>query len=88
MRFSKVWMRNELLFNLFAKDVKQKNDEHVKTLHDFTEGIIKQRRKKIMEEDAQTVSVEDGEYPSYPLSFLSRPFELSPRRAVFRSHNS
>lgn len=48
LRFVKVWMRSDLVFSLFYKELKKDHDDCIKLMHTFTNNIIRQRRDKLM----------------------------------------
>lgn len=48
-RFSSVWKRSDLLFSIFARKDKQKINELVRTLHNFSNNVIIQRRKYLLQ---------------------------------------
>lgn len=45
-----MWQRNEFLFNLFARDMRVKQDNVIKRLHSFTKNIIQRRRTQLIQQ--------------------------------------
>lgn len=48
LRFTSMWRRSDLLFNLFAQKDKKKIDNLFETLHNFTNKVIVQRRGHLL----------------------------------------
>ena len=44
-RFIQTWKRSDFIFKTFYGDEKRKADELIKTLHDFTDNVIRERRE-------------------------------------------
>lgn len=49
LRFVKVWMRPEIIFRVFYRELKRDFYSCIGVMHEFTNGIIKQRRKKLID---------------------------------------
>lgn len=50
-RFLNFWKRNDLLFSLFAREDKKQMDQCVTVLHNFTDKVIRDRRKLLLTEN-------------------------------------
>lgn len=48
LRFVSLWRRSDLLFKIFAQKDKRKSDETLRILHDFTNNVIIQRRRNLL----------------------------------------
>ncbi|XP_037041330.1 cytochrome P450 4d2-like [Bradysia coprophila] len=49
-RLATIWQRNDFLFNLFAREMRIKQDAVIKRLHLFTKNIINRRRAQLIQE--------------------------------------
>lgn len=48
LRINKIWARSAFLLALFARELKQRQDAALKTLHDFTRTVIRKRREQLL----------------------------------------
>lgn len=61
-KFNKLWQRNEFLFTFFSNQTKMKQDEAIRIMHDFSRGIIIDRRKQLLQTKSEPVDLlEDSE---------------------------
>ncbi|CAD7087171.1 unnamed protein product [Hermetia illucens] len=52
-RFANNFLQNDLIFSIFASKERQRQDEALKVLHDFTDTVIQQRRISLTQELAE-----------------------------------
>ncbi|XP_034123490.1 uncharacterized protein LOC117580852 [Drosophila guanche] len=60
-RFIHAWQRIDWLFRLLKPSMAKRQDGAIKVMHDFTEGIIKQRRQALVSAEEQQQTNELGQ---------------------------
>lgn len=56
LRFVNVWFRQDFIFRLFSPKLFKRLKDDIKLMHDFTENIIEERRKTLVEKQNATSS--------------------------------